>query len=95
MEEVSAAVKLRNWLVSMSEPIRDPWSDWEADDKDDYIEYKDLGLVVDPTTEFTSRSEVENRSVTRGAGEEYDKVVESANVQSCDSDSASLNRAGM
>ena len=92
MEGVSAAVKLRDWLVSMSEPMRDPWSDWEADDKDDFLVDKDLRLAVDPTMEFTSRSEVENKIVNGGAEEESD---ESSDVQSCDSDSASPNRAGM
>jgi len=51
---------------------------------------KDLRLAVDPTMEFTSRSEVENKIVNGGAEEESD---ESSDVQSCDSDSASPNRA--
>lgn len=66
----SPAVELRNWLESMADPMKEPWSDWEDDDRDDYeselvVDKDRSGVVIDPTVGFRTRTDLADQSTAK------------------------------
>lgn len=72
--ECSPAVELRKWLESMADPMQEPWSDWEEDDRDgdaesEYLVDEDRsGIVIDPTVGFRSRTDLTDKNSAKSRG---------------------------
>jgi upstream-binding transcription factor len=96
MAAAAASKRLREWIRVMSDPVREPWSDWDDDDDLGAVQVNGNDVVVaDPTADFVLRSDRDSEcgedddDDDDDDDDEEEEDEEEEEESSCSSDSSS------